>query len=31
VGYDIENTDGYYVQNYQKLDAGAGLNLTVRF
>jgi hypothetical protein len=31
VGYDIENTDGYYVQNYQKLDAGAGLNLTLRF
>jgi hypothetical protein len=31
VGYDIANTDGFYVQNYQKLDAGAGLNLTVRF
>jgi hypothetical protein len=31
VGYDTQTTDGFYVQNYQKLDAGAGLNLTVRF
>jgi hypothetical protein len=31
VGYDTFKTDGFYVQNYQKLDAGAGLNLTVRF
>ena len=31
IGYDIANTDGFYVQNYQKLDAGVGLNLTVRF
>lgn len=31
VGYDILNTDGFYVQNFQKLDAGAGLNLTVSF
>jgi len=30
VGYDTQTTDGFYVQNYQKLDAGAGLNLTVR-
>jgi hypothetical protein len=31
VGYDILNTDGFYVQNFQKFDAGAGLNLTVSF
>lgn len=31
VSYDIANTDGYYVQNYQSLNAGGGLNLTVRF
>jgi len=31
VSYDIANTDGYYVQNYRNLDAGGGLNLTVRF
>ena len=31
VSYDIMNTDGFYVQNFQKLDAGAGLNLTVSF
>ena len=31
VSYDIATTDGYYVQNYSRLDAGAGLNLTVRF
>ena len=31
VGYDILNTDGFYVQDYQKLDAGGGVNLTVRF
>jgi hypothetical protein len=31
VGYDILNTDGFYVQNFQKLDAGMGLNLTVSF
>lgn len=31
VGYDNLNTDGAFVQNYDKLDAGAGLNLTVRF
>ena len=31
VGYDILNTDGFYAQNFQKLDAGAGLNLTVSF
>ena len=31
VTYDIANTDGFYVQNYQKFDGGAGLNLTVSF
>jgi hypothetical protein len=31
VGYDIMNTDGFYVQNFRKLDAGVGLNLTVSF
>ena len=31
VGYDILNTDGFYVQDFQKLDAGMGLNLTVSF
>lgn len=30
-GYDIMNTDGFYVQDYRKLDAGGGANLTVRF
>jgi hypothetical protein len=29
--YDLMNTDGFYAQNYRKLDAGAGLNLTVQF
>jgi hypothetical protein len=31
VSYDIADTDGYYVQNYRNLNAGGGLNLTVRF
>ena len=31
VTYDISNTDGFYVQDYQKFDGGAGLNLTVSF
>jgi hypothetical protein len=31
VSYDIAHTDGYYVQNYRSLNAGGGLNLTVRF
>lgn len=31
VSYDIANTDGYYVQNYRSLNAGGGLNFTVRF
>jgi len=31
VSYDIANTDGFYAQNYQKFDGGAGLNLTVSF
>ncbi len=31
VTYDIMNTDGFYVQDYQKFDGGAGLNLTVSF
>ena len=31
VSYDIANTDGFYVQNYQSLNAGGGLNLTFRF
>ncbi len=30
-GYDTLNTDGFYAQNYDKLDLGGGLNLTVRF
>ena len=29
--YDIAETDGFYVQNYQSLNVGIGLNLTVRF
>ena len=31
VSYDNLNTDGYYADNYNKLDAGGGINLTVRF
>jgi len=31
VSYDIANTDGFYVQNYRNLNAGGGVNLTVRF
>ena len=30
-GYDILNTDGFYAQNFRKLDAGVGLNFTVSF
>lgn len=31
VGYNDLNTDGFYAQNYEALDAGGGLNLSVRF
>ena len=31
VGYDNMNTDGFFSQNYENLNAGAGLNLAVRF
>lgn len=31
VGYDNMHTDGFFVQSYEKLDAGGGLNLTIRF
>lgn len=31
VSYDSLATDGFYANNYDKLDAGVGLNLTVRF
>ena len=31
VSYDMANTDGINVQNYRSLNAGGGLNLTVRF
>ncbi len=31
VSYDLATTDGFYVQDYQKLDAGGGVNLTIRF
>jgi len=31
VSYDILKTDGFYVQNSETLNAGGGLNLTVRF
>lgn len=31
VSYDTLHTDNSYYQNYDKLDAGGGLNLTVRF
>jgi hypothetical protein len=31
VSYDSLATDGFYANNYEKLDAGIGLNLTVRF
>jgi hypothetical protein len=31
VSYDNMKSDGFYVQSYQKLDAGGGVNLTVRF
>jgi hypothetical protein len=31
VGYDDLNTDGLFAQDYEKLDAGGGLNLFVRF
>ena len=30
-GFDILNTDGFYVQDFQKIDAGVGANLTVSF
>ena len=30
-GYDTLHTDGYLAQNYEKLDLGGGLNLTIRF
>lgn len=31
VSYDDLNTDGLFAQDYEKLDAGGGLNLFVRF
>ncbi|MEJ0088171.1 MAG: hypothetical protein WDM80_00210 [Limisphaerales bacterium] len=31
VTYDIMNTDGFYAQDYNKFDGGAGLNLIVSF
>jgi hypothetical protein len=31
VSYDNQKTDGFYVQSYQALSVGAGMNLTVRF
>jgi hypothetical protein len=31
VTYDDLNTDGYYAQSYNKLDAGGGVTLSVRF
>ncbi|MGO8766541.1 MAG: hypothetical protein ACLQSR_15560, partial [Limisphaerales bacterium] len=31
VGYDDLNTDGLFAQDYEKLDAGGGINLLVRF
>ncbi len=31
VSYDLLNTDGFYAQNFKRLDAGVGLNLNVRF
>ncbi len=31
VGYDDLNTDGLFAQDYEKLDAGGGLNFFVRF
>ena len=31
ISYDDLNTDGFYVDNYEKLDVGGGLNLTLRF
>ena len=31
VSYDAMRTDGMYVQSYEKLDAGGGLDLSVRF
>ena len=31
VSYDNLTTDGFYANNYDKLDAGVGLNLSVRF
>ncbi len=31
VGYNDLNTDGYYSQNYEELNAGGGLNLSARF
>jgi hypothetical protein len=31
VTYDIFNTDGSYANNYNKLDVGGGINLTVQF
>ncbi len=31
VGYDDLNTDGFFAQDYQQLNAGGGLNLFIRF
>jgi len=31
LSYDIMNTDGFFVQDYRKFDAGLGVNLIVRF
>lgn len=31
VNYDTMHTDGAYAQNFEKLDAGLGVNLSVRF
>lgn len=31
ISYDNLNTEGFSSKNYQKLDIGGGLNLTVRF
>jgi hypothetical protein len=30
-GYDTLHTDGYFAQNYDNLDLGGGLNLSIRF
>lgn len=31
LNYDLLNTDGVFVQSYNKIDAGGGINFSIRF